>query len=246
MRNLNNVPKVILESKSIGHSIDFAWTSKKIDKFLDPLEQNQELENALTHINHKGSIGLTAALLEWIYWRFTGFTQTTNDTQKRIEALWCSINDREQTEPLLFDTNFEITATGSVDGALWIALMNVRMIDVRYRKGSYFLQNELLGLTLLARHITPKKKTFDKWLNNTIANLATLYPCTYSYNDLDESDEGVYNSSNEPVICREFFFDPEFKYSPEESEDAIHSFIDNLDLKANPFLNFAKKASKSA
>ena len=243
MRNLNNVPKIILESKSIGHSIDFTWTRKKIDKFLDPLEQNQELENALTHINHKGSIGLTAALLEWIYWRFTGFTQTTNDTQKRIEALWCSINNREQTNPLLFDTELEIPAVGPVDGALWIALMNVTMIDVRYRKGSYFLQNELLGLALLARHITPKKKTFDKWLSSTIANLVSLYPCTYSYIDLDESDEAVYNSSNEPVICRDFFFDPEFKYSLEASENAIHNFIDNLDLKANPFLNSAKKAS---
>ena len=243
MRNLNNVPKIILESKSIGHSIDFTWTRKKIDKFLDPLEQNQELENALTHINHKGSIGLTAALLEWIYWRFTGFTQTTNDTQKRIEALWCSINNREQTNPLLFDTELEIPAAGPVDGALWIALMNVTMIDVRYRKGSYFLQNELLGLALLARHITPKKKTFDKWLNSTISNLVSIYPCTYSYIDLDESDEAVYNSSNEPVICRDFFFDPEFKYSLEASENAIHNFIDNLDLKANPFLNSAKKAS---
>ncbi|MEG2102348.1 hypothetical protein [Flavobacterium sp. FlaQc-28] len=243
MRNLNNVPKIILESKSIGHSIDFTWTRKKIDKFLDPLEQNQELENALTHINHKGSIGLTAALLEWIYWRFTGFTQTTNDTQKRIEALWCCINNREQTNPLLFDTELEIPAAGPVDGALWIALMNVTMIDVRYRKGSYFLQNELLGLALLARHITPKKKTFDKWLNSTISNLVSIYPCTYSYIDLDESDEAVYNSSNEPVICRDFFFDPEFKYSLEASENAIHNFIDNLDLKANPFLNSAKKAS---
>ncbi|WP_456315592.1 hypothetical protein [Pseudomonas shirazensis] len=243
MRNLNNVPKIISDSKSIGHAIDFTWTKKKIDKFLDPFNQNEELENALMHINHKGSVGLTAALLEWIYWRFTGYTQSTHDTQKRIEALWCSINEREQTNPLLFDTDLEVPAVGSVDGVLWIALMNVRMVDVRYRKGSYFLQDELIGLVLLARHITPKKKVFDKWLNSIISQLVRLYPCQYDYTDLDESDEAVYDSSNEPVICREFFFDDQFIYSPEAAEKALYNFIDNLDQKANPFLDLSRRAS---
>ncbi|MBO9586817.1 MAG: hypothetical protein J7574_21850 [Flavobacterium sp.] len=243
MRNLNNVPKVIMESKSIGHPINYKWTKKKINKLLDPIEGNEDLEETLMQINHKGSIGLTAALLEWVYWRFTGYSQVTNDTQKRLEALWCSINNREQTNPLLFDTDFDMPAAGSVNGALWIALMNVRMIDVRYRKGSYFLQNELVGLALLARHITPKKKKFDNWFAQTIIKLTHSHPNPYKNEKLDESDEAVYDSSHEPVICREFFFDENFKYSVEASENAIHAFIDNLDLKANSFLNLPKKAS---
>jgi len=243
MRNLNNVPKVIMESKSIGHAIDYKWTKKKINKLLDPIEGNDDLEYTLMQINHKGSIGLTAALLEWVYWRFTGYSQITNDMQKRIEALWCSINNHEQTNPLLFDTDFKIPAAGSVNGALWIALMNVTMIDVRYRKGSYFLQNDLVGLVLLARHITPKKKNFDNWLTQTIAKLAQSHPNPYKNDKLDESDEAIYDSSNEPLICREFFFDEKFEYSIEASENAIHGFINNLDHKANSFLNLSKKAS---
>ncbi|MBB4800111.1 hypothetical protein HNP37_000150 [Flavobacterium nitrogenifigens] len=243
MRNLNNVPKVIMESKSIGHPIDFKWTKKKIDQLLDPIERNEDLENLLMQINHKGSIGLTAALLEWVYWRFTGYSQATNDTQKRIEALWCSINNLEQTNPLLFDTDFEIPATGSVNGALWIALMNVRMIDVRYRKGSYFLQNELVGLVLLARHITPRTKKFDNWFSRIMSELIHTHPNPYKNAKLDESDEAVYDSTNEPSISREYFFDETFNYTVEASENALHSFIDNLDHKANAFLNFSKKAS---
>lgn len=243
MRNLNNVPNVIMESKSIGAPISFKWTKKKINELLDPFEGNENLESTLMQINHKGCIGLSAALLEWIYWRFTGYTQVTNDTQKRIEALWCSINNREQTNPLLFDTDLETSAAGSVNGALWIALMNVRIIDVRYRKGSYFLQNELVGLVLLARHITPRKKKFDNWFNETIIKLVQSHSNPYRNDELDPSDEAVYDSSSEPVISREFFFDEAFTYSPEASENAIHNFIDNLDLKANAFLNFSKKAS---
>ena len=138
MRNLNNVPKIISESKSIGHAIDFKWTKKKINQLLDPLEGNEELEKILMQINHKASIGLSAALLEWVYWRFTGYSQSVNDTQKRIEALWCSINNREQTNPLLFDTDLKVSASGSVNGALWIALMNVRQCGLL---ALTFLQN---------------------------------------------------------------------------------------------------------
>lgn len=243
MRNLNNVPKIIMESKSIGHPIDYKWTKKKIDELLDPFESNTDLENTLMQINHKGTIGLTAALLEWVYWRFTGYTQSTNDTQKRIEALWCSIENREQTNPLLFDTEFDIPASGSVNGALWIALMNVRMIDVRYRKGSYFLQSELIGLVLLARHITPRKKKFDNWFSQIVVNLIHTHPNPYKNDVLDESDEAVYDSSHEAVISREFFFDGAFEYSAEASENALHDFISRLNQKENPFLNLSREAS---
>ncbi|AWK04401.1 hypothetical protein HYN56_09210 [Flavobacterium crocinum] len=240
MRNLNNVPKIILESKSIGHAIDFKWNKKKINELLDPFGENEDLENLLLQINHKASVGLSAALLEWIYWRFTGYTKDTNDTQKRIEALWCSIDNPEQTNPLLFDTEFDMPASGSVNGPLWIAHMNVRMIDTLYRKGSYYLQNELIGLVLLARHVTPKKKVFDRWFNRIIVDLICLYACEYENLDLDEKEEAVYDSSHEPVICRDFFFDSEFKATNEASENAIHGFIDNLNYQANQFLNLTR------
>jgi hypothetical protein len=238
-----NTPEIILKSKSIGHPIDFSWTRKKIEQFLDPLDQNKELENILTTVNHKGTVGLTAALLEWINCRFSGYTKATNDINQRIEALWCSIANPDNTAPLLFDSNLDMPASGSVNGPLWIALMNVRMIDVKYRKGSYFIQNEILGLVLLARHITPKKKFFDKWFNDTIIELNRLYPCTYNYKNLDETDEAIYDSSNEPVICRDFFFNDKFEFTLENSENVLNNFIESLDSKANPFLQLAQKAS---
>lgn len=241
MRNLQNTPPVIVQAKSIGHPIDFKWNKKKIDQFLDPLDGNDDLEHALMQINHKASMGLTAALLEWIYWRYTGYTKMNNDTQKRIEALWCSIGNIENTKPLDFDTDFDISASGHVNGPLWIAHMNVTMIDVMYRKGSYFIQSELIGLVLLARHITPRKRVFDKWFNRTIAALKRDYPC--GYNNADQDYEAIYDSSNEAVICRDFFFNPEFENSVDATEKAISELIHNVDTKANQFLCFSKRAS---
>lgn len=243
MRNLQNTPPIIVQAKSIGHPIDFKWNKKKIDQFLDPLEGNDELEHELMQINHKASMGLTAALLEWIYWRYTGYTKMNNDTHKRIEALWCSIGNIENTKPLVFDADFDISALGYVNGPLWIALMNVTMVDTMYRRGSHAIQSELIGLVLLARHITPRKRVFDKWFNRTIAVLKRDYPCQYSNEDLDQNYEAFYDSSHESVICRDFFFNPEFENSIEASENAINELIHKLDTKSNQFLCFPKRAS---
>lgn len=242
MTHLENTPSIIVQSKSIGHPIDFKWNKKKIEQFLDPLEGNDELENALMEINHKASVGLTAALLEWIHWRFTGYTKTSTDVQKRIEALWCSIENKENTKPLVFDADFDVSATGHVNGPLWIALMNVRMIDVMYRKGSYNIQSELIGLVLLARHITPRKRSFDKWFSRIILELKNQYPCEYSNANFIEDEDAIYDSSNEAVICREFFFDPEFHGSNKTSEKLLNDLIENLDPKTNPFLCFKREA----
>lgn len=243
MKNLHNIPQIISEAKIVNHPIDFKWNRKKMEKLMDPLEGHKDLEIALSHINHKAAIGLTAALLEWVHWRFKGYTSPINDIEKRIEALWCSMYNPEQTKPLLFDLDLEIPTQGSINGPLWTAVMNVRMVDVKYRKGSYFLQTEILGLILLARHVTPRKKVFDKWFITIMTDLNRLFPCQYGYKNLDETDEAIYDSSNDPMICRAFFFDPEFVYTSENVENAIHDFIANLDQKANPFLQLSRKAS---
>lgn len=243
MKDLKNVPQIILKSKCINYPITYKWNNKKMQIFLDPLEENKELENKLIQINHKASVGLTAALLEWVYWRFRKYSTAANDVEKRIEALWCSIENLEYTTPLDFDTDLDIPAKGSIDGPMWAALMTVKLIDVRYRKGSYFLQNEIVGLVLLARHLSPKRKVFDKWLDKTLNELIHTYPCQYSINNLDETDEAVYDSSSETPICRDFFFDSEFEYSVESSEKALNDFINNLDYKANPFLCIQRNAS---
>lgn len=242
MKNLNT-PSIILKSKCIGHPINFKWNKKKAEQFLDCLESNGGLEIALSHINHKASVALTAALLEWVLCRFSGYSKATNDIQERIEALWHSTLYPANTKPIEFDLDLNFPATGSVNGPIWIALMNARLINAHYRKGSYFLQSELTGLVLLVRHLTPKRKVFDKWFNNIIIELSHFFPCAYNTNIDSVSDDDVYDSSDEPKVCREFFFDKDFEYSAEASENAINNFIKNLDYEKNPFLMITEKAS---
>ncbi|MCV9928432.1 hypothetical protein OIU83_12255 [Flavobacterium sp. LS1R49] len=243
MKSLEKVPEIIREAKSVGHVIDFKWNEKIMEKFIDPAGDHMGLENSLSGIGYKASLGLTAALLEWIYWRYKSHVESSQDTKQRIEALWCSISNPEYTKPLVFDLNMDVPASGPIDGPIWVALMNVRMIDVLRRKGSYYLQSEIIGLALLARHISPKKKIFDKWLKDTISELTRFMPCQYNQEDLNDASKKVYNPSTEPVICREFFFDPFYKYSAKSSETAIKDYVASLNYETNPFLCFPKEAS---
>lgn len=239
MRNFKKAPKVIQKSKCVNHVIDYKWNEKIMSRLLDPLEGNDGLDYTLNRIGHKATIGLTASLLEWVYWRYKEYSTLSDDIQHRIETLWYSIEDRANSKPLTFDPELNIPATGLVNGPVWVALMNVRMIDVLYKKGSCLLQSELIGLVLLVRHVTPKKKKFDKWFENIVSKLENQFPNQNV--QIIFSEEAVYDSSCELPICREFFFQPTFAYSDESAKSALNDFISNIDYEANPFCNNRKK-----
>lgn len=239
MKNLKRTPEIIVEANSLGNKIDFKWTTKKMRKLVDPTEDNEELDKILNKISHKASIALSAALLEWIYWRFKGYTVASDDIKHRIEALWYSIENPKNTNPLAFDTELDVPATGFINGPIWVALMNVRMIDVLYKKGSPLLQSELVGLVLVARHITPKRKIFNKWFENIIYKLQEQFPNQST--EIDYSEETIYDSSSEEKICREFFFNTDFEHTNKSSNFALTEFILNIDYTTNPYCNKIKK-----
>ncbi|RZJ54014.1 MAG: hypothetical protein EOO44_06535 [Flavobacterium sp.] len=239
MKNLKRTPEIIVQSNSLGHKIDFKWTAKKMEKLIDPIDGNDELDKTLNKISHKASIGLTASLLEWVYWRFKGYSIISEDIKHRVEALWLSIENPENTYPLVFDTELDAPATGFINGPIWVALMNVRMIDLLYKKGSPLLQSELVGLVLLIRHITPKRKIFDKWFENTIYKLEEQFPNQNI--QIDYSEETIYDAFAEPKICREFFFTTDFDYNVRSSSFALKEFISNIDFTCNPYCNETKK-----
>lgn len=234
MKNLKKTPSIIIESKSTGHTIDYKWTPKIMEKIVDPIEGNENLETILNKIGHKASLALAAATLEWIYWRFKGLYPHAEDIKHRIEALWSSIENPENSDELVFDTEFDFQINGFVNGPVWVSLMSIRMIDQLYKKGSNFLQSELVGLILLARHTTPKKIFFDKWFETKATELSKLFP-NQNAAIINDFEASMYDFSAEKVICREFFFDPTFEYSEEASEMALMEFTSNIDYKNNPY-----------
>jgi hypothetical protein len=234
MKNLKKIPKIIVQAKIIDHVIDYKWTPKIMEKLIDPAGENDELDQILNKIGHKASMGLAAATLEWIFWRLKGLSTKSEDIRQRIEAMWSSIDNPDNTVDLVFDIDLDLPASGFIDGPLWVSLMNIRMIDILYKKGSNFLQSEITGLILLARHLTPKKKIFDKWMEVNIDKLIKFYP-NQNLNSVSELEDSLYNYSKDPVICREFFFDPSFEYNEEASKRALENFISNINYQKNQY-----------
>ncbi|KFF06735.1 hypothetical protein [Flavobacterium reichenbachii] len=234
MKNLKKIPKIIVQAKVADHLIDYKWTPKIMEKLIDPVGENEGLEHILNQISHKASMGLAAATLEWIFWRFKELSTKSEDIRQRIETMWSSIENPENTNDLVFDIELDFPANNYIDGPIWVSLMNVRMIDILYKKGSNFLQTETLGLILLARHITPKKKTFDKWFDDNINKLINFYP-NQNLNSVNDLEDSLYDYSKDPVICREFFFDSSFEYNEEQSKKALSDFISNINYQKNQY-----------
>lgn len=241
MKNLTKPPKAIKKSHSIGHAIDYKWNDKILSTLLDPNGENDQLDKTLNKIGHKASLGLTASLLEWVYWRFKEYDKMSDEIHHRIEALWSSIENPKNTKPLDFDTDLSFPVSGFIDGPIWVALMNVRMIDVLNRKGSSLIQSEVIGLVLTVRHLTPEKKTFDKWFKKTISKLANQFP--NQNEQIEYSEDVIYDASSEPVICHEFFFSRSFKYNPDSAKKALNNFISNIDATKNSFCNVKKSVN---
>ncbi len=238
MKNLQKPPKTIKKSQSIGHEIDYKWNDKILSNLLDPTINNIHLDKTLNKIGHKASLGLTASLLEWVYWRFKGHSAMSDEIHQRIETLWFSIKNPKKAKPLDFDTDLNFPISGFINGPIWVALMNVRMIDVLNRKGSSLIQSELTGLVLTVRHLTPKKKTFDKWFEETISKLVVQFP--NQNKQIEYSEDAFYDASSEPVICREYFFSSSFKYNPDSAKKALNNFISDIDYTTNTFCSMNK------
>jgi hypothetical protein len=83
-----------------------------------------------------------------------------------------------------------------------------------------------LAMALLARHVTPKKAGFDKWLTASLSKAKAHYPATNAPVD-DEA----------PVPPD--FFDPDFEWSEEAVAASQARFLATLSPSRNPYLRNA-------
>ena len=106
-----------------------------------------------------------------------------------------------------------------------------------YTKRSYYLHDYFTKLFLLFRHVTPNRKTFDNWLSSTLKKMAELSPCPYSYDDLDGNTKAIYDSSEEIILPRGFFINPDYVYTESSAKEELRQFLKSLDYRNNPYLS---------
>ncbi|MCL1918100.1 MAG: hypothetical protein FWG14_07280 [Peptococcaceae bacterium] len=231
------MPSVIEKLGVSGFEIDYQVSD--ID-FIDTFrccKSNPRLSDAFKKINHKASIGLAAAIAEFVYWRLDGY-RNFHDAQNRIESTWVGAINLAYIKYVKYEIDEEMEPyEEEIDGVVLLMLLMLSKITNSYVHGACYIHFPLVSLALLARDVLPKhKKQFNAWLTDVTRRAAEAYPCRYNYEDLDGTDNNYYDSSDEPVIPREFFFDPSFPCDDASVKKAANQFLAGLDYKNNPYL----------
>ncbi|MBC1451166.1 hypothetical protein HB790_03250 [Listeria welshimeri] len=230
------IPGILNNTSFYDAELDYKWDRKMVTDWDDKVS-NYKLFNIFLKLNHKASIGMAAALAEWIYWRL--HTKDNIDIlSKHIETLWVSLIDKRYVKKWEYD--FIPGERDKIHGVKTIALHSLEMSNSNYLDGAYNISAELDGQAMLARYICPDKNLFDTWLEDCIRKLIPLFPVKYDRDNPSEynkDDDPYYDSSHEQPIPREFFFSPDFELNPKNTQEALDNFLINLSYKGNDLLN---------
>ena len=216
----------------------FEWGKDTATKFSSTQLTNGRLLAVLSKVGYKASMGIAVALTELIQLRSKNqypYINITEEFAPKIEALWAAAIDPLYLRDPFFDYKYAdengVKATYSSN---WYIL---RYIARRYIAGSYYIHEFLVNIAMLTRHLMPNKGLFDKWFTETMQKTVETFPCLYDYGDLDENDEkAVYDCSADVPVPREFFFNPEFIYSPNAAKSVLNSFLKSLNYRNNLWL----------
>ncbi|XKM12639.1 hypothetical protein RCS94_06330 [Orbaceae bacterium ac157xtp] len=207
------------------------WDETKIDYFTFDV-QNEKLVDLLWKLNHKATVGLATALSEWILWRFSK-NRSLSGPLNAIEAMWLGLIDKHYLVSWNYDAPVGETIWKNI---LWITFKSQFFIRSNYIKGDYQIQFRVMNLAMLARYITPNKTLFDSWFSDCLVRLTQFFPAQYDRGDVMSHPKNYpefYDSSHEPPIPREFFFEPGFDYGKADIDGLLSRFMTQVD-HSNP------------
>ncbi|MBC1744242.1 hypothetical protein HCA06_14425 [Listeria welshimeri] len=227
----HTIPELFENEEFLKSEIKVKWNEESTVYFLFKVKNNKLIEN-LHKINHKAIMGLTAALSEWIFWRINE-VYPAEETLITTDAIWLGLIDKRYIVNSRFggDSGDDI-----YDNILWIVYNCLEQVRFHYTSGSYRIVYRVINLAMLTRYITPNKAIFDSWLSDCLNRLTTSFPIQYDSNDVlnhPENYPAFYDSSHEPPIPREFFFETDFDYATENIDELLTRFMNTVD-HSNP------------
>lgn len=234
------IPEVLNNPEFLDAPLKYKW-SEDIVSFYRFDAKNDKLSLAFEKLNHKATYGIVTAFCEWIYWRVARHNINLPLAKMSIESQWASLIDKCYSFAWKHSGEY---MPDIANGTLWTMLKLIVTPRSNYYNGHYFFIGvDKLGL--LARYVSPDKDIFDEWLETTMKKAERLFPAQYDHRELVRNPRGydwtIYVSSSEPVIPREFFFDPYYVYETADNIQVINEFLSSLDYQGNRVLNSPEK-----
>ncbi|MCL1919438.1 MAG: hypothetical protein FWG14_14290 [Peptococcaceae bacterium] len=216
---------------------EIIWDNNYSRKFSNLLVTNNRLSDVLKKVSYKAAIGVATLLTELIQKRSEILFPNidTKEFTPKVESLWAGAINPFYLKTCEYGYKY-INENGEKTTYFsnWFIMIN--MVE-EYIYSSFTIHRYLINLSMLARHLTPNKKLFDKWFTEILRKTAEIFPCTYDYADLNFDDaKARYDCSVDAPVPREFFFDPEFEYSEEAAKPVLNAFLQSLDYNNNPWI----------
>lgn len=230
------IPQLLDTPEFLTKEITFKWEDKSVDYFTYKVE-NEKLIDTLWKLNHKSTLGLVAACGEWVFWRFSKIYEKTSVAINAMEPLWLGLIDKHYIKNWKFTSPPEDTIYKNI---LWIIFNSHLFIRDNYIKGDYQIQFRVMNMIMLARHVTPNNIMFDDWLSDCLKRSIELFPAQYDRGKTLGKTVNGYDSSNEPPIPREFYFEPDFDYEAADIDKLMEKFMNEVDHSNETFFKSAK------
>lgn len=218
------IPKILDNAEFLTEKVTFKWDETRIDYFTYKVKDNK-LVDTLWLLNHKATLGLTAACSEWIFWRLSKI-KNVDAALNAIEPLWLGLIDKQYIKNWKYTGSRGDTTYFNI---IWIIFTCHFFIRDNYIKGDHQIQFRVMNIIKLARHVTSDKHMFDNWLNDCINRSIKLFPTLY---DRGRTLGGItigYDSSTELAIPREFYFEPGFDYETADIDGLLEKYINEVD-----------------
>ncbi|MCL1918634.1 MAG: hypothetical protein FWG14_10025 [Peptococcaceae bacterium] len=170
---------------------EIQWDDDYHSKFTDLFITNDRLFNILEKVGYKAVMGVAVTLTELIQlgWnKYFPHIDINEEFGPKNLSLWAAAIDPLYLKSFEFECEY-FDEVGDIIFTPYAANWEVLyFLAEKYIKNSFTTHRYLINLSMLARHLTPNKKLFDKWFTETMRKTAEIFPCTYDYDDLDLND----------------------------------------------------------
>lgn len=228
------IPDDIKKANCAGAPVDFDWNEELSSKFAFDKELNVRMAEAFNKANYRTNVALAICVFEWFARRFEGVLDLT-DAYLRLEAAWaCAINlhylDKKAFEKYEHGEALPPPATN----VLTVGISRLWKPLTVYRRARINIAGESVNLALFTHYVMSDPTAFDGWLEATLRRGAKTFPREVKTYDWKAN---FYNFTQERIVPREFFFDPDFEYSDDAAMSVLQQFLDSLDPEKNPYLH---------
>ena len=228
------IPRDIKKAQCGGAPVTFDWSEEISSRFAYDKELNVRMARALNEANYRTNMTLAVCIFEWFVRRFEDVLDLS-DAYLRMEAAYaCAINPHYLDRAEFRNIEHGKGVSPPVDDVLRVGIYRIWKPLKVCSAAQTIIASECVNLSLLTHHVMADPAAFDDWFEAAIRKGAVTFPREVKSYDWKAN---FYNFTQERIVSREFFFDPDFEYSDDAAMAVLQQFLDSLDPETNPYLH---------